>query len=1102
MGFFDWLGRGTKKGKKRAARSDRKFLPASGHRLFLEPLEHRRVLSVTVSPITGPDANSAFDVPSGKDLYVPLNGTDAGQTISYSVTSSNPDVTATILSGNPTLELNVSGTTAGGNAFSGAITFQLFKNIAPQTVQGIIDQVNAGLYNGASFYRMETASTFQLIQGGIEKTTGKSDTTVLPDEFNVAAGFNSSGLLAMANGGPGTATSEFFVTAPNRPLADDPQTLNYGYTIFGQILTGLDIYNDILNVPTTLSSGLDLANTPVTITSASIITDTQNGVVQISEPNSFTGKATITVTGQGSTDGSSAQQSFSVVAASPTSTSATGPPLFLSPVANQTTTTNTLITFQLNATDPSGTTPAFTVTGASSFTGAPADVQVTVTPGTGSTATVTLTPVSGFSGTIDLVAHADDSANALHDAQAFTLTVSLKGPPTVTPTTTNENQQTTTGLVISPAAVDGTAVTNYLITGITDGTLFQNDGVTPITNGSMITAAQGTAGLKFTPANNFVGQGSFTVQESPDANAADAKGTTAVAAITVNPAVMAGPPTVTATSVTENHQTTTGLVISPAAADGTLVTDYRITGITNGTLFQNDGVTAITNGSMITAAQGTAGLKFTPTNNFVGQGNFTVQESPDVNAADASGTTAVATITVNQGALAGPPTVTATTTTANHQTTAGPVISPAAADAASVTNYLITNITNGTLFQSDGVTAIANGSMITAAQGTAGLKFTPTANFVGQGSFSVQESTDANAADASGANVAAAVTVNPVNHAPQGTSKTVTITQDTVRTFSVADFGFSDPNDSPANSLKAVEITTLPTAGNLDDNGFAVTAGQFIAVVDINGGLLKYTPATGAFGTPFATFTFQVQDNGGTANGGVDVDPSPRTITINVTPNPSTISGEVFADVAGVAAKNGGQFSGQHALDGTLVTLQGFDANFQPIGSLQQFTIGTPGVTDGTYSFTITASGTYFVTFTPPAGFLPGTVVPHNASDTVEPVQNGTYGFSTQINGGGVNDIKNNFYVPGLEPSHVSLRFLLGSSLAAGAKAVAVTPSLAGPPTVTSTSVTANHQTTTGLVISPAAADGTLVTNYLITGITNGTLFQNDGITAKSPMVR
>ncbi|HEX3724998.1 MAG TPA: peptidylprolyl isomerase, partial [Pirellulales bacterium] len=410
MSRFGW-SRGKKVGSRRTNALTR--TSAIGRpRLALEPLEERTVLSVSLNTITGPDAGGVYDVPSGKDLYVPLVGTDTGQTISYTATSSNPLVTATVLAGNPTLEMTVHGTTAGGQTFSGTMTFQLFENIAPQTVQGIIDQVNAGLYNGASFYRMETASTFELIQGGIEQTPSKSDSTILPDEFNVAATFNSSGLLAMANAGPGTATSEFFITGPNRPLADDPQSLNYGYTIFGQILTGLDIYNDILNVPTTSNSGIDFANTPVTIDSASIITDTQNGVLQISEPNDFAGSSTITVTGTG-TDSTTAQQTFNVNVAAPSASAQNTGPLFLSPIINQTTDAGTPVSFQITATDAQGNTPTFTVTGNDTFTGAPANVTVQVTPGSDGTATVILTPAAGFSGVINLVAHADDASSAL-----------------------------------------------------------------------------------------------------------------------------------------------------------------------------------------------------------------------------------------------------------------------------------------------------------------------------------------------------------------------------------------------------------------------------------------------------------------------------------------------------------------------------------------------------------------------------------------------------------------------------------------------------------------------------------------------------------------
>src|SRR5260221_693093 len=47
-----------------------------------------------------------------------------------------------------------------------------------------------------------------------------------------------------------------------------------------------------------------------------------------------------------------------------------------------------------------------------------------------------------------------------------------------------------------------------------------------------------------------------------------------------------------------------------------------------------------------------------------------------------------------------------------------------------------------------------------------------------------------------------------------------------IYTFTASDFGFSDPADVPANSFLAVEITSLPGAGTLTDNGVAVTAGQ------------------------------------------------------------------------------------------------------------------------------------------------------------------------------------------------------------------------------------------------------------------------------------
>jgi len=82
-----------------------------------------------------------------------------------------------------------------------------------------------------------------------------------------------------------------------------------------------------------------------------------------------------------------------------------------------------------------------------------------------------------------------------------------------------------------------------------------------------------------------------------------------------------------------------------------------------------------------------------------------------------------------------------------------------------------------------------------------------------------------------------------------------------------------------------VRITTLPTTGTLTDNGLAVTAGQFISASDISGGKLRYAPPANKSGSGLSTFTFQLQDDGGTAGGGVDLEAAgnAHTVTVNVT---------------------------------------------------------------------------------------------------------------------------------------------------------------------------------------------------------------------------
>ena len=190
----------------------------------------------------------------------------------------------------------------------------------------------------------------------------------------------------------------------------------------------------------------------------------------------------------------------------------------------------------------------------------------------------------------------------------------------------------------------------------------------------------------------------------------------------------------------------------------------------------------------------------------------------------------------------------------------------------------------------NGGVAVTAGQFIAVADIRAGnLVFTPAANANGAAyaSFTFQVQDDGGTANGGvdldpSANVLT-INVTAVNDAPGGANNTVTTLEDTAYTFAAADFGFSDAADSPANALTAVRITTLPAAGSLTNGGVAVTAGQFIAVADITAGNLVFTPAANANGAAYASFTFQVQDDGGTANGGVDLDPTANVMTVNVT---------------------------------------------------------------------------------------------------------------------------------------------------------------------------------------------------------------------------
>ena len=248
---------------------------------------------------------------------------------------------------------------------------------------------------------------------------------------------------------------------------------------------------------------------------------------------------------------------------------------------------------------------------------------------------------------------AADPKNSVVQATVVFNVTPTPDTPSVTNATTNEDTQTTSGLVLTRNAGDGAEVTNFKITGIANGTLFQSNGTTQINNNDFITVAQGNAGLKFTPNANLFSPTttfSFQAQASLDNTDAGLGGGLATASITVN--AIADTPSVTNATTSVNTQTTSGLVITRNAADSTEVTNFKITNIQNGTLFKNNGSTQINNNDFITAAEGNQGLKFTPATNLLSPGttfSFDVQASTSSADAGLGGSVVTATITVTCG---------------------------------------------------------------------------------------------------------------------------------------------------------------------------------------------------------------------------------------------------------------------------------------------------------------------------------------------------------------------------------------------------------------------------------------------------------------------
>ncbi|MCE5268559.1 MAG: peptidylprolyl isomerase [Planctomycetaceae bacterium] len=281
-------------------------------RISFEALESRCLLSVSLGAL------SNVTMAAGTTLYIPLAGSESGQTLSYQATASDYSKLTTVMTPqtNKSLQLNVSI-----NGVTQTMAFRLFDDMSPATTAKIESLVAAGFYNGLQIYRngKDTNGNPFVIQGGNAPPSGfiKTDQSSIAEEFNPALQYTSAGILAMARSLlPGTSSTEFFVTEQAY------RSLDFDYTIFGFQTAGTDVVQTISAMANKSEySDLGYLVNPVTITSASIFTDTQNGVLQLRAPAGVTGTVTVTVIATDGTNVSSAR-SFDVTIVGDTATKA------------------------------------------------------------------------------------------------------------------------------------------------------------------------------------------------------------------------------------------------------------------------------------------------------------------------------------------------------------------------------------------------------------------------------------------------------------------------------------------------------------------------------------------------------------------------------------------------------------------------------------------------------------------------------------------------------------------------------------------------------------------------------------------------------------
>ncbi|WP_137885601.1 peptidylprolyl isomerase [Pseudomonas sp. 2FE] len=138
----------------------------------------------------------------------------------------------------------------------GVITLNLFADKAPETVANFEEYVKAGHYDNTVFHRV--ISNFMIQGGGFEPgMKQKATRATIKNEANNGVS-NKIGTVAMARTmEPHSASAQFFINVADNNFLDHsaPTVQGWGYTVFGEVVEGMEVVNKIKSVATTMKSG-------------------------------------------------------------------------------------------------------------------------------------------------------------------------------------------------------------------------------------------------------------------------------------------------------------------------------------------------------------------------------------------------------------------------------------------------------------------------------------------------------------------------------------------------------------------------------------------------------------------------------------------------------------------------------------------------------------------------------------------------------------------------------------------------------------------------------------------------------------------------------